>query len=122
MNSNTLSKLDRKKIANKQSIVWPDNLRDLIKYQNPENVINIEFVVKYWYKLLMGIGHVWKSVSLIVVMVWIYQSPNIFKLLIMIMMLIVYFRYLKKVNYVCSSNGLFDLMQKSKSSGASVNF
>lgn len=110
-----LSKLDRKKNTGKQSIVWPDNVRDLIRYQNPENVINIEFVVKYWYKLLMGMSHVWKSVSLIVVMIWIYQSPNIFKLLIMIMMLIVYFRYLKQVNGVCSSHGLFDLMQKSKS-------
>jgi hypothetical protein len=70
-------------------------------------------IVQIYDRLLVYLSHIWKSVILIHITVWTQEGPNVFKLLILITVLITFYRYIRAATALMNRSRLFEVIDKS---------
>lgn len=71
-------------------------------------------IVQIFDRLLVYLSHVWKSAILIHITVWTREGPNLLKLIILITVLITFYRYIRAATSLMSESRLFEIIEKSK--------
>lgn len=73
----------------------------------------INDILQIYERILVYLSHVWKSLILIHITVWTQEGLNIFKLIILVTVLITFYRYIRSATDLMRRSKLFEVIDKS---------